>query len=137
MKFIDNLVELFEQLLLLSLQVLVLLEFDFVLPLLFLVLFLSLNDSLLALCQIRLNLVMGNLFVFQPCNFLADLFHRANDQLICIFLDKPFFVGSGVFLFLLLQITTKCPDQVQICLCDCSVVLLDVGVLLLVLCLQV
>jgi hypothetical protein len=49
MKFINNLVELCKQLLLLGLEVLELLELDFVLPFLFLVLFCGLTDLLLDL----------------------------------------------------------------------------------------
>jgi len=101
MKFIDNLVELCEQLLLLGFQVLELLMFDFVLPFLCLVLLLGLNNLLLDLFQILLDLVVVGLLNLQRNNFLANLLHRANDQFICIFLNKPFFVGCGVLCFLL------------------------------------
>merc|ERR1712187_571517 len=104
--------ELLKQLLLLCLQVLVLLELDFILPLLFLVLLLCFSDLLLAFNQVGLDFVVGFLLKEEFVDLLTDLFEWSNDKFTVVFFNKSFFVGGDVLLSLLLQITAKGSDQV-------------------------
>ena len=136
MKFINDLMELLKQLLLLCLQVLVLLELDFILPLLFLVLLLCFGNLLLALNQVGLDLVVSFLLKEELVDLLAYLFEWSNDKFTVVFFNKSFFIGGNVLLSLLLQVTAEGSDQVEVCLRDRSVVVLDVEVLLLVLVLE-
>ena len=128
--------ELGEQLLLLSFQVLILLEFHFVFPLQCLVLRRRLGNPLLALYQIAFHFIVSDLFLKKSVDFFANLLKWAYNQLAVVFLDKPFLLSLCVFGLLLLEIPSEGSNQVEICLGDGGVVFLNVKILLLVLVLQ-
>ena len=96
MKFVDNLMELFKQLLFLRLEVLVLLEFDLVLPFEVLVGRCSIGNLLLALIEFLNDLFMDLLLLLQLVDFFADLLGRANNLLVVLFFDNSLLISLGV-----------------------------------------
>ena len=96
MKFVDNLMEFFKQLLFLRLKVLVLLEFDLVLPFEVLVGRCSIGNLLLALIELLNDFFMDLLLLLQLVDFFADLLGRANNLLVVLFFDNSLLISLGV-----------------------------------------
>ena len=130
---IDDCVELFKELLLLLLDVLVLLEAHFVLPLQVLVLFLGLYDFALLLSQQFSNLVVLDLPLLKASYVLANIFKRLNYHVVVRMLDVLFAVSRVFTNLLVFEISTKRRDHVHVQTRDVVVVIVDVLVLLVVL----
>ena len=130
---IDDSVELFKELLLLLLDVLVLLEAHFVLPLQILILFLGLHDFALLLCQHLSNLIVLDLPLLKASYVLANIFKRLNYHVVVRMLDVLLAISRVFTNLLVFEISTKRRDHVHVQTRDVVVVIVDVLVLLVVL----
>ena len=92
MKFINYLMELLKQLLLLGFQILVLLKLDLVLPLKCLILFRSFCNLLLAFDKVFFDLIVSNLLLEQSIDFFTDLLERSNDKFTVVLFNKSLLV---------------------------------------------
>ena len=130
---VNDSMELLEQLLLLVLNVLVLLEADFVLPLEVLVLLLSFDDSALLVGQLLAHLVVFNLLLREACNVLFHLLQRLHDLVVGGVLGLFIAGSSRLFDLLRLEVSAQRGDHVHIEARDFVVVAVNVLVLLVVL----
>ena len=130
---IDDCVELFKELLLLLLDVLVLLEAHFVLPLQVLILFLGLHDFALLLCQQLSNLIVLDLPLLKASYVLANILERLHYHVVVSMLDILFTISRVFTNLLVFEVSTKRCDHVHIQTRDVVIVIVDVLVLLVVL----
>ena len=130
---IDDCVELFKELLLLLLDVLVLLEAHFVLPLQVLILFLGLHDFALLLCQQLSNLIVLDLPLLKASYVLANILERLHYHVVVSMLDILFTISRVFTNLLVFEVSTKRCDHVHIQTRDVIIVIVDVLVLLVVL----
>lgn len=130
---VDDGVELVEELLLLVLQVLVLLESHFVLPLNVLVFFLDFDDSALLIGQLLPHLVVLLLFLHQEDDVLLDVLQGLDDHVVSSMLLDLVSVCSGFTASLDLEVGPQGANHVHVESGDVVVVVPDVLVLLLVL----
>lgn len=136
-ELVDELVERVKQLHLLFLEVLVLLELNFVLPLVFLVLGFEILDLNLALAKLLLNALMLRVFLAQLNDVLISFLEGIDDLSILVLLLDFVLLCVLVFLLFLGEIILQLLDDVQVSVRDLLVVLFDGGVFLGVLARQV
>lgn len=118
------------------LNVLVLLETNFILPLNILVFFLSLNNLLLLLRQLFANLVVFDLPFEKTSNLFFDMLKGLDNHIIVSMLDILLTVGRGFTNLFVFEVTTKRGDHVHVESGNVVVVVMDVLILCVVLCLQ-
>ena len=95
MNFINDFMELFEQLLFLLLKILELLKLDFVLPFDLLVLNFGDSDLVLGSLQFLFNVVTFLLFFCQEFDILFKLLHWFHNIVVCCFLSSSLLIGLG------------------------------------------
>ena len=128
--------ELFEELFLLLLNVLVLLEAHFVLPLEVLVLLLRLNDPALPVGQLLAHLVVQHLLLEEHGDLLFHVLERFHNLVVIGVLSLLITSSRCLTDFLSLEVGAECADHVHVECCDVMVVVMNVLILLVVLRLQ-
>lgn len=128
---VHSLLELVEQLLLLSLQVLVLLETHFVLPLDVLKDSILLHDVVLGLLERAHDRVVLQLLLSQLLQLLVCLLERLNYLLVGLFLIHLLLLHRCVFLFRVTQLILQLLYDIKVCVRYFLIVVLDIIVFLL------
>ena len=125
--------EFLEQLLFLSFQVLILLQFDLIFPLKVLIRRGSLSNLLLTLIELLFDFFVDFFGLFKLIYFLADLLCWSNNLLIVLLFDKSLLICLIVLCFFKSKVTSQRSDQIEICFSNSCVVFLDVSIFLFVL----
>ena len=111
---VDDIVELFEKLLLLLLNVLVLLQTDLILPLKTLMLLLSFDNLLLLLSKLLPHLHIPILELRESRDLFLDVLHRLNDHVIVRVPNHLLTISCGLSLLLRFEIGTQRANHVHV-----------------------
>ena len=136
MHIVDHVVELLKQLLLLLLNVLVLLETNFILPLGLLEEALLLHDLGLFRSELHPHNIVSLLLFLQTSNLFLDLLEGLDDLLVLGLTDHFLAIGGSLSDFLSFEVSAQSADHVHVQTSDVVVVVVDVLVLLVVLSLE-
>lgn len=128
MYFVDMLLELLKQLLLLTFQILELLQADFILPLNLFEDRVLLHDVPLAFFKRAHDSVVLHLLLSKLLELLTCFLKRFDDLLVSLLLVHLLLLLSSVFLLSITKLILKLLDYVKIGVCDLLIVVLDVRV---------